>query len=145
MTLRWWHTYSFTSASCFFCLFVCTLYRVWGGGRRGCPSQFWLLHLCKFTLKEICACGLKQKKLRKQNRTVVGHSRAEFQLTIKRTKNINTHFIDFYQRVRETLYFLSIMDQTIHVRSQNAFASDYSEFYLYFFLIYLLLTAFPGY
>lgn len=27
-----------------------------------CPSQFWRLHLCKVTLKEICACGLKQKK-----------------------------------------------------------------------------------
>lgn len=32
--------------------------------------------------------------MRKRNTTVVGHSTAEFQLTIKQTKDINTHFID---------------------------------------------------
>lgn len=70
-----------------------------GGGRgvevtlAGFPAKYLLSIFCKVTLKEFCALWVlkrknerKTEKVGKQNTTFVGHSTAEFQLTIKPKK-----------------------------------------------------------
>lgn len=70
----------------------------------------------------------KKEKVRKWNTTLVGHSTAEFQLTIKQNQKISTptSLILSTKHLRETFLFLRLEDRTLHVVTQNAFASDYS-------------------